>query len=57
MRFYLKNQDPMAVIASAEFVAELDGTVWANPTRSTQMLRRVADLLAVTARRPIEGAV
>jgi hypothetical protein len=46
----------MAAIASAELIAELERTVRAGPTRSTQMPRQVADLPAVTADRPIEGA-
>ena len=46
----------MAVIASAELIADLERTVRAGPARSSLMLRRVADLLAVTADRPIEEA-
>jgi hypothetical protein len=46
----------MAVIASAELIADLERTVRAGPARSTLMLRRVAGLLEVTADRPIEEA-
>ena len=46
----------MAAIASAEFIADLEPTVRANPARFTQMLRRATDLFAVTAGRPIAEA-
>jgi hypothetical protein len=55
--FAQKNQaHHMAVIASAELIADLERTVRACAARSTLMLRRVADLLEVTADRPIEEA-
>jgi hypothetical protein len=46
----------MAAIASAELIADLERTVRASPAPSTLMLRRLADLFAVTAGRPIEEA-
>jgi hypothetical protein len=46
----------MAAIASAELIADLERTVRACAALSTLMLRRVADLLEVTADRPIEEA-
>jgi hypothetical protein len=47
---------PIAVITSAELVADLERTVRANPARSTQMLRPVADLLGAKADRLIAEA-
>jgi hypothetical protein len=46
----------MAAIASAEFIADLERTVRADPARFTQMLRRAADLFAITASRLFEEA-
>jgi len=46
----------MAAIASAELIADLERVMRARAAPSTLMLRRLADLLAVTADRPIEGA-
>ena len=41
----------MAVIASAELIAEVERSVCTRPERTAQMLRGVADLLAATADR------
>jgi len=46
----------MAAIASAQPVDDLERTVRASPARSTQMLPRLADLLGMTADRPIAEA-
>jgi hypothetical protein len=46
----------MAAIASAELIGDLERTVRADPARFTRMLRRAANLLAVTASRPIGEA-
>jgi hypothetical protein len=46
----------MAAIASAELIADLQRTVRASPARSTEMPPRLADLLGVTADRPIAEA-
>jgi len=46
----------MAVITSAELIADLERTVRASPARSTQMLCPVADLVGVKADCPIAEA-
>jgi hypothetical protein len=46
----------MAVITSAELIADLERTVRASPARSTRMLCPVANLLGVKADRPIAEA-
>ena len=46
----------MAVITSAELIADLERTVRASPARSTQMLRPAADLLGMKADRLIAEA-
>jgi|EndMetStandDraft_2_1072991.scaffolds.fasta_scaffold454039_2 hypothetical protein len=46
----------MAAIASAELIGDLERTVRADPVRFTRMLRRAANLLAVTTSRPIGEA-
>ena len=46
----------MAVITSAELIADLERTVRASSARSTQMLRLVGDLPGVKADRAIAEA-
>jgi len=46
----------MAAIASAKPIDDLEQTVRARPARSSRVLRRLADLLEMTADCPIAEA-